>query len=526
MNHIEGQDRDQIFMASLNDLVHREAFVRIIDVFIDSLDLSLFAFKYFELREQGRPPFLPAVLMKLYLYGYQHGIRSCRKLEHATKVNIEVMWLIKGRRPHYKTIANFRKDNAEAFREVFRHFVAILKDWDLIDGKHIAVDSFKIRAQNSLKNNFNQGKVNRHLDYIDGKINEYLDQIDHTDDSNLKAELNKKVDYQIDKWNNYCEIGEQLLNSGQDQISTIDPDAQAVILHRNIVNVGYNVQAVSDEKHKLLVAMDTGSVNDTYALSPMVKLAQENMGVERVQVLADKGYQTGSQIKACEQLNATTFVSPKASAVNKRLNVFPTEAFKYHPGTDTYRCPNQQILRSNGVTYERKAGKKGEPPIKFKHYKTRACKTCPIRNQCTTSKNDRVIQRNEHQSCIERNNRRVLNNPDYYRQRQQIIEHPCPPYSGTKAGEEFGTFKRQWGFTHTLMRGKENVLGEVSILFTAYNLRRSLSILGFTALIERIKTLLLAIFGIIQLRSSKRPHVMRNKLSYPDDLWTIRICEN
>jgi len=172
MDHVEGQERDQMFVSSLNQLVESEAFVRIIDAFVDSLDLDSFGFNYVRLKSQGRPPYHPADLMKLYLYGYQHGIRSCRKLEHATKVNVEVMWLLRGRRPHYKTIANFRKDNSKAFRAVFRFFVSVLKDWDLVDGRDIAVDSFKIRAQNSLKNNYNEKKVNRHLDYIDQKINE------------------------------------------------------------------------------------------------------------------------------------------------------------------------------------------------------------------------------------------------------------------------------------------------------------------------------------------------------------------
>lgn len=514
MNHIEGQDRDQIFMASLNQLVHPESFVRIIDAFVDCLDLSHFGFKYFDLKEQGRPPFHPAVLMKLYLYGYQYGIRSCRKLEHGCKVNIEVMWLLQGRRPHYKTIANFRKDNAKAFRIVFRHFVAILKDWDLIEGKHIAIDSFKIRAQNSLKNNYNEAKVHRHLDYIDSKINEYLEQFDRSDDDQLKAELNQKIEYQVDKWNNYCEIGEQLLTSEQDQISTIDPDAQAVILHRNIVNVGYNIQAGSDACHGLLVAMDTGSVNDTHALSPMVQKVQVNLDAEKLNVLADKGYQTGYQIKSCEDLGATTFVSPKASSVAKNRDVFPVEDFKYHPGSDTYRCPNNEILRSNGQIYKRKSNKHNVPPVRFKHYKTKECKTCPIRKLCTSSKNGRVVQRNEYQSSIDSNNRRVLKNPDYYRQRQQIIEH------------QFGTFKRHWGFTHTLVRGKEMVLGEVSILFTAYNLRRSLSILGFSELLERLKSLLKSIFGLFRLRAVKKRYTIKNNFIYPEDLWSRRICEN
>lgn len=484
MDYVNGQGRDQMFATSLNQMVGTEAFVRIIDVFVDSLDLDEFGFTNTNLNSQGRPPYDPADLMKLYLYGYQYGIRSCRKLEHSTIVNIEVMWLLRGRRPHYKTIANFRKENATAFRSVFRYFVSVLKDWKLIGGKQVAIDSFKIRAQNSLKNNYNEAKIERHLEYIDGKINEYLSEMERADKGDERAELQSKVDHQQEKRQKYMDIGQQIVDSGESQISTVDPDARAVILHRNIVNVGYNIQAVSDEKYKLLVAVDTGSVNDTHSLSDMAKLAMENMGVTRIKALADKGYLTGVQINECEKLGVTTYVSPKSSTTQEQLKVFPSSEFKYHAGSDTYRCPANEIMRSNGKYYERSSKKKGEAPVRFKQYKTKACKNCPLRESCTTSRNGRIIQRNEYQSCVDRNNRRVEANPDYYRQRQQIIEH------------QFGTIKRQWGFTYTMVRGKPKVLGEVSILFTTYNLRRSVSILGFKVVFERLKALILCIFDL------------------------------
>ena len=167
---------------SLEQFVHKESFVRIIDAFVDALDLEDYGFSYYKLNKSGRPPFHPSSMLKLYIYGYENGIRSCRKLEKATTINIEVMWLLKGLRPNFKTIANFRKDNSKAFREVFRSFVSMLKDWNLVDGKHIAIDSFKIRAQNSLKNNHNQRKIDRHLEYIDNKINEYFELLDDEED--------------------------------------------------------------------------------------------------------------------------------------------------------------------------------------------------------------------------------------------------------------------------------------------------------------------------------------------------------
>ena len=250
------------------------------------------------------------------------------------------------------------------------------------------------------------------------------------------------------------------------------------MLHRNIVNVGYNVQAASDGKNKMIVAIDTGEVNDTHALATMVKQVQYNLGVKRMNVLADKGYHTGDQLGQCENLGIDTFVSPKANAVNHRFNVFPMEIFKYHPGTDTYRCPNNSILRTNGRTYQRKGQCKKGTWVPFKHYKTKDCLNCPIKARCTSSPRGRIIQRSIFQGAIDRNNTRVNSDPDYYRRRQQIIEH------------QFGTIKRQWGFTHVLMKGKPHVLAEVSILFTAYNLKRSLSILGFKHFLKRLNALL------------------------------------
>lgn len=203
MDHITGQDREQMMLMSLEQFVPKESFVRIIDAFVDALDLEEFGFLYYKLNKAGRPPFHPSTLLKLYIYGYQNGIRSCRKLEKATQINIEVMWLLKGLRPNFKTIAKFRKDNAKAFREVFRSFVTILKDWNLVDGKHIAIDSFKIRAQNSLKNNHNQRKIDRHLDYIDNKINEYFELLDDEDDPARRELINKKIEYNASKADQY-----------------------------------------------------------------------------------------------------------------------------------------------------------------------------------------------------------------------------------------------------------------------------------------------------------------------------------
>ena len=477
MEHIQGRDRNQIRMISLEDMVERESMVRIIDAFVEMLDLEAFDFRYFKLNKEGRPPFHPATMMKLYLYGYQNSIRSCRKLEKACKTNIEVMWLLNEQRPHYRTIANFRKDNSKAFKSVFRHFVALLKDWNLIDGQTIAIDSFKIRAQNSLKNNFNERKIHRHIDYIDTKIGEYENALDQEFDQLLKD----KLTHHKQKKDTYQNIGQQLKETEDGQISTTDPDARALVFQRNSVKVGYNVQAASDSKHKLLIAADTGDVNDTKALAVMVGKAQDNIGeLEegiRMNVLADKGYHSGRELKKCEKLNVISYIAPKESSSSKTNPDFAMKNFIYNQVDDTYTCPAKQTLYTNGRWYNKKRNN-GRQSYHVKHYKTKACDGCLLRRQCTTNKLGRVIERTEYQQYIDRNNNRVLENPDYYRERQQIIEH------------QFGTLKRQWHFDYTLTKTKEKVLGEVYLAFTCYNLKRTVSILGFDTLMIKIKAVL------------------------------------
>ena len=233
------------------------------------------------------------------------------------------------------------------------------------------------------------------------------------------------------------------------------------------------MQAVSDSKNKLLIAADTGDVNDTKALAVMVEKAQENIGdVENV--LADKGYHSGRELKACEKLDVTTFISPKESSSTKKNPDYAMESFKYDEKDDTYTCPADEIMHTNGKWYNKNLNN-GRKSYRVKHYKTKACNGCHLRVQCTSNKHGRLIERSEFQQYITRNNDRVNQNPDYYRQRQQIIEH------------QFGTLKRQWHFDYTLTKGKEKVLGEVYLIFTGYNLRRLMSIFDFKTLMSKIK---------------------------------------
>jgi transposase len=484
MHHVKGEHRNQLCMFSLESSVAHDSFVRAIDAFVDAIDLKSFGFTNVECKEEGRPPFHPSTLLKLYLYGYKNGIRSSRKLEREARLNIETMWLLSGQQPKYHTISDFRKQYKKAFRDIFRKFVVLLKEWELIEGETIAIDSFKIRAQNSLKNNFNAKKLDWHMSYIEEKLTAYESMLDQCDKEEDRQELEEKIDRENRKKENYQDLKESLVSSGEDQLSLTDADARAVILHRNIVNVGYNVQASVDAKHKLLVAFDTGEVNDTHALADIAISSKELLNVESLNAIADKGYHTGEEIQRCGKHDITTYVSPRASSTNNKA-LYPVEIFTYQKQNDTYTCPAGNVLETTGKWYQHSDSRKGRDSYKFKRYTTSKCKGCTLRLQCTEGKrNGRVIDRSEYADALEANTQRVLQRPDYYRQRQQIIEHI------------FGTLKRQRGFTHTFVKGKEKVLGEVGLMFIGYNLGRCVNILGITEFFKTLRNSVLCIFFV------------------------------
>jgi transposase len=476
MQHKQGEERNQMLMFSLESSIASDSFVRVVDVFVDSIDLKSFGFEHVECHDEGCPPYPPSALMKLYLYGYRYGIRTTRKLEREAHTNIEAMWLLSGLRPKYKTIANFRKNHPKAFKEVFRRFVCLLKEWKLIDGETVAIDSFKIRASNSLKNNFNEKKLKQHIEYIDKQIKDYETLLDTSDNEEDRKTAETKLAERQEKKQRYTRIQNDLKESGNEQISITDPDSRSIILHRNIVNVGYNIQASSDSKHKLLVEYDTGDVNDTHALASMALKTKELLNVDKMNVLADKGYHTGDQIHQCAENNITTFVSPKEPST-KDIGLYPISIFTYDKESDTYICPQGSILQTNNNWYQHseKHHKEGSG-FRFRKYITKDCKTCPSRHKCTQSKNNgRAIDRNEYADAIEANAKRVNDNPDYYRKRQQVAEHM------------YGTLKRQRGYTHTNLRGKDKVLGETGLFFIGYNLTRCITILGVPRLIKALR---------------------------------------
>jgi len=326
MHYIQGTDRFQLTFSSLDDFVDNDNPVRVIDAFINKLDLDLLGFgskppKQNQGLEQkpsnpidGRPSFHPKTLLKLYFYGYFNGIRSSRRLERECMRNIEVRWLINGLTPNYHTIADFRKDNPKALKNCFKLYTTFLQDAGLIGSKTLAVDGSKFRASNSKKNNYSQSKIDRHLTYIEQKTEEYLQQLNQADDKELNEQevnlIQEKLKYfQFNKIN-YELLQGKLKQSGETQISTTDPDSKALLVQGQVVEVSYNVQAAVDDKHNLVVATQVINKNDRNALHDIASEAKENLKTDGFTVLADKGYHNGREIQDCQNNGIQTIVAP------------------------------------------------------------------------------------------------------------------------------------------------------------------------------------------------------------------------
>src|SRR5215210_3374373 len=471
--------REQLSMFSLDCLIAADNPVRVIDLFVDQLQLQDLGFIKVKAKLEGRPPYEAKDLLKLYYYGYLNRIRSSRRLEAECIRNVEVWWLMHQLTPAYHTIADFRKDNSKAFKQAFKMFIGFLKGEDMFGSELIAVDGTKLRAQNNKKNTFNEQKLIKSLAYIENKAEEYIKELDNCDaleDKEAaelkKKDVTKKIDELDERKKNYKQLEEKLKESGQKQISLVDEESRSLPIKDGITDVCYNVQAVGDSKHSLIVAFDTMNSTDQGQLSVMADKAMEALGVKEITALADKGYHVGKDLNECKERQITTIVAyPERN--NKNIDpAYQTDKFIYNEQQDNYTCPTGAVLTTTGNSYEKK--KKGRASYFVKKYETQSCFTCPFKAFCTKGKN-RIIERSEWQDIIDENNQRVDENSYTYKKRQQINEHP------------FGTIKRSWGYTYALVKGMVKVDGEMAIIFTMYNLRRVMSILGINALIERLK---------------------------------------
>ena len=468
-------------MGSLEDKIASDNSVRFIDAFVSVIDLKKIGFTLRVLKTEGRPSYRTEVFLKLYLYGYLNGIRSSRKLEKECFRNIEVQWLLEDIRPNYHSIADFRKDNPKALKQLFKLFVSFLKDAELIAGETIAIDGTKSRAHNGKKSNFNQKKIDKHKEYIEGKSQEYLDQLEQNDIQENPVAI-KNIQDKIDRLKHnkikYELLEEQLKASGEPQISTTDTDARALLVQGQVVEISYNIQAAVDHKHNLIVATHTINRNDKNALSAIALEAKENLGVETFTVLVDKGYHNGRELETCKNNNITTIVAHPDQGKNNENGTQPeylVSQFSYNKQENTYTCPQGQTLTTTG-SWHKKTGRTEQSGYQFQKYRTPACKTCPVKDLCTSRKGGREIDRSQYADAVQENHQRYKDNPQLYRKRQEINEHI------------FGTIKRKWGYNYTDLIGLEKVNGEHSLIMLVYNIKRSINILGVPDLIAKLKT--------------------------------------
>lgn len=483
MNCKQGIGRDQISMFSLDCLITKDNPVRLIDMFVEQLDLVELGFSKTAVKKEGCPPYQAKDMLKLYYYGYLNRVRSSRKLESECARNVEVWWLLRQLMPGYHTIADFRKDNADAFKKAFKRFVSFLKGEDMVSAETVAIDGTKIRAQNNKKNNFNEAGIAKHVAYIENKTLEYIAQLDECDAMEdkqaqglKKQEIVQKIQILKERKHKYDQLSNTLMSSGDKQISTTDTQSRSLPVKGGITEVCYNIQTVADSKHSIIVEFDTINEGDQGQLSAMACKAKQTLDVEQIIALADKGYHSGKQLQQCEQEHITTVVAyPDRSSKSAHINpAYQTSAFSYDKDKDCYTCGQGAKLTSNGLEYERKHTGRAATYL-VKKYSTLQCKGCPVKHLCTTVKSGRIIERSTYQDTIDANNKRVDENETLYKKRQQIIEHP------------FGTIKRSWGYSYTLLKGIKKVNAEMAIIFTMYNFRRAITILGVTELLKRLK---------------------------------------
>jgi transposase len=490
MKFIQGYNRQQthLFPVSLEASIDADNEVRIIDLFVDSLDIQQFGFKM-DFIDNGRPAYHPADLLKLFIYGYLNKIRSSRDLEKECKRNMEVIWLMKSLAPDHNTISNFRRDNPQAIKKVFRETVRIAKHFNLIGGKLIAGDSTKLRAQNSKKNNFNKKKIDLHVNYIDSKIAQYNKELENADKDKIN-QIKKEINTQSARKEKYIKLQKELNDTGEVQISTSDPDSRQLITRNNITEVAYNVQTTVDAKNYIPIDYKVTNENDSKAMGNMARRAKTILQSNDFTMLYDKGYHTGSELKTAQQLGIETIVAiPAVSSSSMAPDpAYNVSEFIYDETKNVYICPQNKILITNGNWYKKSRSstkRKRGSTILVQHYKTKACKTCPVINLCTknTRGRGRVIERSEFSPYIEQNHKNVIEKEHLYKRRQAIVEHP------------YGVIKRQWGFYYIMTKkGIKRASADVGLIFVAYNLRRLLSVLGKEVLKSYLKELWLFLF--------------------------------
>ena len=482
--HIEGFSREQVVLLPdrLDDYVDEENPVRFIDAFVDSLDLKKLGFTRVEPEETGRPPYDPSDLLKLYVYGYLNQARSSRKLERECQRNVEVMWLMRRLTPDFKTVADFRKDNIDCIKPVFKEFVFLCRSLDLFGAELVAVDGSKFKAVNSRARNLNEKTLAERLKRVEERIAQYLkeveenDRVDEQRNDKSVEKLSEKIGKLEEKRQEYLRIQSQMRETGQKEVSLTDPDSRLMRVDSQKLDVCYNVESAVDSKEHLVVDYDVTNISDDHnQLARMAEAAKDTLEVEKLDVTADKGFYHGKELKECEKNGITTYVSmPEETMPYKSLGVPETEfyssRFAYDPLRDVYVCP------ANQETGFWKRSSDGRGKNRGRLYRTGACTACPLRSSCTRNKLGRVIFRSEYQDVIDRLRARLKSDDglDKLNKRKEIAEHP------------FGTMKRAFNQGYLLLKGLRKVEGEVGFTMLAYNMRRAINILGTRRLISSI----------------------------------------
>jgi transposase len=476
MHHIDGIDRDQItmFPEALDDYISEDNPVRFIDAFVGSLDLSALGFQRVMHADTGRPPYHPGDLLRLYIYGYLNRVRSSRRLEKEANRNVELMWLLRRLTPDFKTIADFRRDNHKAIQKVCRSFTLFCRECDLFGGELIAIDGSKFKAVNSRRKNFSKRKLKSFIKKIDQQIEDYLNDLDQNDELEAEVlkptaeEIQEKIKSLKERKGKLGKLLDELEASGETQVSFTDPDSRSMPLGQNHgTQVGYNVQVSVDDKHYLIIDHDvTNDVTDFNQLERMATRAKEILQVDALDVIADKGYYSGSQIKACLEKGITPTIPKANTSANRKKGLFTKQDFRYDPENDCYWCPAGEKLTFRFQTTEKNR--------EIKYYATSSCRTCRIKHMCTRNKGGRRITRLVDEDLLDEMQRRIEHNPDLLTRRKAIVEHP------------FGTIKWSMGQGYFLMKGIPKTSAEMSLSFLAYNIKRVINILGVPKMIEAL----------------------------------------
>ena len=471
---IEGEDRNQatLFPERIDDYVAEENAVRVIDVFVDELDLSGLGFKTIP-EVTGRPAYHPAMMLKLYIYGYLNRIQSSRRLEREAGRNVELMWLLGRLAPDFKTIADFRKNNGEAIRLVSREFVMLCRKLNLFSDAFVAIDGSKFRAMNNRNRNFSKAKIKKRLEQIDNSIARYLGEIASADRREGEAKTKTdRLENKIAALKEEIQILEKLdvrmLATPDQQLSLTDPDARAMsTAARSKAIVGYNAQAAVDTKHHLIVAHEVTNVgHDRSQLANMAMKAKEAIDCDDLTVLADRGYFNGVEILACDKAGITAYVPKTQTSNNQAKGLFGKRDFIYRPDDNEYECPAGERL-----TYRCTAQDKGKV---IRRYWSSVCRGCSLKPKCTTGK-ERRVSRWEHEAVLEAMEERVDRMSNCMRIRGSTVEHP------------FGTIKSWLGLTHFQMRTLKHVSTEMSLHVLSYNLKRMLQMFGVVPLMAAIR---------------------------------------